>query len=374
MKIGFDAKRLFNNFTGLGNYSRFLLNALCAHYPDNEYWLYTPKVRTHPEIDAIINLPNVKIQRPSPVLTPLKLGGVWRTIRLATHAHRNGAQVFHGLSNELPMTKPDGLKTVVTVHDLIFKRFPEYYSSIDIRIYSWKLHEACRSADGIVAVSQQTAEDIADYLKIDSDRISVIHQGCHPVYEQTCTSEQKAAVKQKYELPDDFILNVGTIEERKNTLTLLKALVAGKIDMPVVIVGRPTLYLKVLMKYIELHHLENQVHFLPNVSFTDLPAIYQSASVFVYPSIFEGFGIPIVEAITSGLPVITSTGSCFAEAGGPATLYVPHDQPGEIAEAIRRVMSDATLRAQMLATSKAHIRQFQPGVIAEKMMGLYQSL
>lgn len=374
MRIGFDAKRLFNNFTGLGNYSRFVVEALSRTYPENEYWLYTPKARQHADVDAVLQLPNVKTQLPPAVVAPLKLGSFWRSMRIAKHAHRNDVQLFHGLSNELPLSIPKDLKTVVTIHDLIFKRYPQFYNPVDVRIYSWKLHEACQAADKIVAISQQTKEDIVEYLDIDDQKIEVIYQGCHPIFKKEYEAADMTRVKAKYQLPDEFILNVGTIESRKNALTIVKALVAANIKLPLVIVGKATLYKSQIEEYCKTHQLQSQVRFIHVVEFSDLPLIYRAAKVFVYPSLFEGFGIPIVEAIASRVPVISSTGSCFSEAGGPDCLYVDPKNDEQLGQAILKVLSNPEQSHTMTARSFQFIQRFEPDIIATDLMRVYREL
>ena len=374
MRIGFDAKRFFNNFTGLGNYSRFVVEALSHHYPENEYWLYTPKARQHADVDALLQLSNVKTKLPSAVVAPLKLGSIWRSMHVAKLAHRNGVQLFHGLSNELPLSIPKDLKTVVTIHDLIFKRYPQFYNPVDVRIYSWKFHEACLSADRIVAISQQTKEDIMHYLNISEDKIDVIYQGCHPIFKKEYSAEEQARVKQKYQLPAEFILNVGTIESRKNALAIVKAIVAANITLPLVIVGKATLYLRQVQEFIEQHKLSNQVIFIHTVQFLDLPMIYRAAKVFVYPSLFEGFGIPVVEAIASGVQVITSTGSCFSEAGGPDCLYADPTNHEQLGDAMQTVLSNSDQSKKMIERSSQYIQRFEPKVIATDLMRVYSEL
>ena len=371
MRIGFDAKRLFNNFTGLGNYSRFIVNALSETYPENGYVLYAPKLRSHPEVDPLLQKPSIKIHEPSLITSSLRLGSFWRSYNLGDVAAKDGVQIFHGLSNELPLTKPQQLKTVVTVHDLIFKRFPEFYKTIDIKIYDWKLRSACRSADKIIAISKQTADDLIEFLEIDPAKIEIVYQGCHPNFKKVHSLDQLNEVKKRYKLPKEFILNVGTIESRKNVLLLLQTLKHSKHDLPVVIVGRATLYLKQLTDYIIANGLEKRVAFIHNASFADLPAIYQLAKVFVYPSLFEGFGIPIVEAISCGVPVITSQGSCFVEAGGPDCLYVDSKNPKQLAEALNTILSDESIARQMTERSKTYIERFEPTVIATALMNVY---
>jgi len=372
MRIGFDAKRLFNNFTGLGNYSRFVVDAVANQFPEHEYLLYTPRLRDHPETNSYTKNKFV-IREPESVFAK-KFSAVWRSYALGNVAAQDGVSIFHGLSNELPVTKPASLKTVVTVHDLIFKRFPEYYNALDVQIYTWKLKKACASADVVIAISKQTAADLQTFMHVPESKIKVIYQGCHPNFNTIVSEEKKQEVRSKYNLPQIYILYVGTLEQRKNALTLLKAIKQSKNSPPVVLVGKATDYTRQLYDYIKTNQLEQKVSIHHQVAFGDLPAIYQMAHVFVYPSLFEGFGIPIVEAIVSGVPVITSTGSCFDEAGGDGVRYVNPLQTDELISQIELVSSDTELRNKMISTSKEYITQFEPTVIAKNIMQVYQSL
>jgi glycosyltransferase involved in cell wall biosynthesis len=372
VKIGFDAKRLFNNFTGLGNYSRFVINALSVHHEKSEYILYTPKIKSNPDTDFFLNAGNIKIE--SPKGWSKTFNSIWRSYSLGNVAFNDDIRIFHGLSNELPVTKPAGLKTVVTIHDVIFKRYPDFYKPADRAIYDWKFRSACKSADRIIAVSQQTANDVIEFLKADPDKIKVVYQGCHASFNVAYSREQIHLVKQKYNLPDEFILNVGTIESRKNVLLILKSLTQVKERIQLVIVGKPTPYKNELNKFIFENKMEDQVIFIHNAEFNDLPLIYRAANAFVYPSFFEGFGIPIVEAIASGIPVITSTGSCFSEAGGPYCWYVDPARPEELAWAIHKVFTnDAEVRS-CVERSTEYIKHFEPKKIADDLMNTYKSL
>jgi len=372
VKIGFDAKRLFNNYTGLGNYSRFVVRALSESFPENHYHLYTPRTKSNADTQYFLNVGNVVIHTPEGINK--KLSSVWRSYSLGNVAFGDNLKLFHGLSNELPITKPKGLKTIVTIHDVIFKRYPQFYNPIDRVIYDWKFKRACASADKIIAVSQQTANDVIRFLNADPAKIQVIYQGCHPMFKVKYSREQVHIVKQKYNLPDEFILNVGTIESRKNALLILKALTLIKERVPLVIAGRPTSYKDELVQFINQNNLTGQVRFIHNAEFKDLPLIYQAANAFVYPSFFEGFGIPIIEAIASDIPVITSMGSCFAEAGGPDCWYVDPNQPEALASAIQKVFTNDTEVRDRVGKSRQYISRFEPQVIAKDLMKVYQSL
>lgn len=373
MNIGFDAKRAFLNFTGLGNYSRFVIQALQQNYADDHYVLFTPRVKKHPETDSLVSQ-NTSIVTPSGITK--KVSSLWRLMLGGFSSVPKTLDVFHGLSAELPFLLPDSVAKVVTVHDLIFLRFPQFYNPIDVSIYKAKVKSACNRADKIVAISQQTADDIVDYLNIDRDKIEVIYQGCHENFKRAVSADEVSIVKQKYNLPNEYILNVGTIEERKNLGVLVKslALLPETLRIPLVVLGRFTPYTKHVIEEARRLNVLNSIVFLHNASFSDFPAIYKGAKIFVYPSLFEGFGIPLVEAIEVGVPVITSTGSCFHEAAGPSAKYINPHQADELSAALTTILESTQLQQTMVAESKAYIEKFTPEKIAHDFNRLYSDL
>jgi len=370
MRIGFDAKRAFFNRSGLGNYSRTLITQLCALFPENEYILFSPRKPI---------LPNHFPPENSRIVYPLKFpskefSSVWRSAFMGKEIDRQGIRLFHGLSNELPMDiRKSGARSVVTIHDLIFMRFPKLYKPADRMIYENKFRRSCRLADSIVAISEQTKADIVDFFGIHPEKIQVIYQGCSPLYYEKMGENSKNKIRDKYFLPGNYILYLGTIEERKNLLQLLKAKYEYKIDIPLVVVGRPTSYFEKVREYISVNKIKD-VFFLKNLDEHDLPGIYHMADLFVYPSSFEGFGIPILEALNSGVPVITGSGGCMQETGGAHTLYVDPTKPGEIAESINKVLNDSELRNRMVEKGYKHAKLFREVHTAHEMMKLYQKL
>lgn len=374
MHVGFEAKRFFNNFTGLGNYTRFVVSALSTRHPENTYTLFSPRIRRHPEYNAILDSPNVEAIGPKGIYSLLP--SLWRSFGISQTAEAARLDVFHGLSQELPVGLPRRVRKVVTIHDLIFLRYPQYYNPLDVKIYRAKAASACRRADRVIAISHQTAEDIHSFLGTSRNKISVVYQGCHPSFREKASAQTRVEVRKKYDLPERFILNVGTIEERKNLALLVEALSAVGQEIPVklVVVGKPTKYKDDVLVKARTLNVENQIRFLHNVSFEDLPAIYQMAEVFVYPSRFEGFGIPLVEAIESGIPVISSTGSCFREAAGPHSLYADPSDSAQLAGHIQTVLTNTKVREQMTTGSTLFVRRFEPSVIADELMREYSLL
>ena len=164
------------------------------------------------------------------------------------------------------------------------------------------------------------------------------------------------------------------MEPRKNQLLILKAMASGSIDLPLVIAGKETAYMKTLQQYAREHGLEKRVIWLPNFPDEALPALYQSATVFVFPSLYEGFGIPIVEALVSGLPVIAATGSCLEESGGPGSLYIDPRKEDELADGITALLDDEGRRKDMIAKGLEHARQFSDSAIHQRLNNIYKNL
>jgi glycosyltransferase involved in cell wall biosynthesis len=370
MHIGYDAKRAFLNNTGLGNYSRWLIRSMVTQFPDNQYNLYTPKVKANSHSQLLQKLPNTKTVTASGPL----FSSWWRTRGVVKNLKRDGVQLYHGLSHELPLgIKQSGVKSVLTVHDVIFMRFPQYYGVIDRVLYRAKLQYACKVADKIIAISQKTKEDLIELLNVKATQIEVIYQGCDPAFTLNQSDAQKNLVKKRYSLPKKYLLTVGTIEERKNLLLLVKALAHTRIGMPLIVVGRATPYLNEIKAYINSNNLTGRVTFLHEVNFEDLPALYQLATAFVYPSRYEGFGIPVLEALNSGTPVIAAKGSCLEEAGGPDSLYVDPNNEQELVKHINRVWSNPALRQHMIIKGFDYARNFDHAKLSAQIMNLYQN-
>jgi len=368
MNIGYEAKRIFHNRSGLGNYGRDLVRMLSTYHPENTYYLYNPKPARHrlfqPETAQVVErLPRSRTDR--------FFYNLWRQSNVINDLQNDDIQLFHGLSGELPIgLSRQGINSVVTIHDLIFLRYPELYTRVDRTIYFHKFKYAARHADRIIAISEQTKRDLVEFLKVDENRITVIYQGCHPAFKRRYTAADKQAVRDKYRLPQDFILNVGTIETRKNALSIIKAI--EQLDVHLVIAGKKTPYVRELVAYLEEKQFTARVSFVHGASMDDLAVLYQAALLFVYPSLFEGFGIPIIEALYSGVPVITSNTGCFSEAGGPHSRYVSPTDSEELSDAIQAVLTNSALRQGMIDRGLIYSQNFNDDRIADQLMALYR--
>lgn len=367
MRIGFDAKRALHNTTGLGNYARDLLRMLHRHAPEHELYAYSPRPgRVAFDLGERFHLcfPATALGRAFPAL--------WRQAGIARDLRRDGIRLFHGLTMELPLgIERSGVASVVTIHDLIFERFPELYSPIDRRIYSWKARGAVKRADLVLAVSEQTRLDLVERYGVPPGKVRVVYQGCREIFKSAPSPGVVEAARRRFELPERFVLNVGTVEPRKNLLAAVRA-VEGIPGVSLVAVGRPTAYAREVLDRVRARGLGDRVRLLSGVSMPELAALYRLAGALVYPSLFEGFGLPILEALFSGTPVVTSRGGCFGEVGGPGSAYVDPEDPGEIRAALEAVLSDPARREAMRRAGLAHAERFRDEVIVRDLLAAYQ--
>ncbi|MFC2439268.1 MAG: glycosyltransferase family 4 protein [Segatella maculosa] len=366
--IGYDAKRIVRNATGLGSYGRTLINDLAPLMPDTELRLYAPDAGRDELRGQILPRENVSFSHPR--LHFRLQRDLWRMYGVVNNLKRDGVRIYHGLSGELPCgLSKAGIPGVVTVHDLIFLRHPEFYPPIDVFFYKWKFRQMLREATRIIAISACTRRDILAYSDFPEDRIDVVYQSCGTRFCRPVSPDSLEEARQKYRLPAHYILNVGTVEARKNILLGIRALSQLPDELHLVVVGRQTSYQKQLDAAIKELGLAQRVHFLQGVPNALLPAIYRQAEAFVYPSRYEGFGIPIIEAIQSGLPVVAAKGSCLEEAGGPDCLYVKPDDVRGMAGALLVAMN--TQKTERIRRSQDYVKRFENHDVAAQVISVY---
>lgn len=380
MKIGFDAKRAFQNRTGLGNYSRTLLTSLMHHYPDHEYALFAPKKT---------NLfPAGAYQVITPDWQPAKtLSALWRSRWMKRDLMQTGVSMYHGLSNELPAgIRKTGIPSVVTIHDLIFEKHPAFYHNSEVWIYKKKFRAACRNADLVLATSEHTKKDILELYNISPDRVVVCYQSCDPLFWQQAPQETSRSVKEKYNLPSSYFLYLGSIIARKDLLTVCKAMkqMQSQCDIPLVVIGEGKGYKKEVQWWLRENGLQQQVLFLSEqqkvmadpdyLSGADFRAIYHHAMAFIYPSVYEGFGIPVLEAMASQTPVIAANATSLPEVGGNAALYFNPGQPGELADLMVRLAGNTSFREERIQAGSIQAQQFSAKRCADDVMKAYNSM
>lgn len=380
MNFGFDAKRAFHNSTGLGHYSRTLIRSLAEYFPEHQYYLFNPKQSD----EFVIKGKNIHEVQPSGFLHKT-LPALWRSSGVIKELSKKGIDIYHGLSNELPLELHKmGIASVVTIHDLIFERYPDQYAKIDTEIYKKKFSYACRHADKVIAISEQTKRDIMEFYKTPEEKIRVCYQSCDPAFGQVVTEKVKQQVREKYVLPKEYFLYVGSVIERKNLLGICQAMVLMRreLSIPLVVVGDGGKYKRQVREFIKENGMEDEVIFLSEyplakvsssyLQFADFPAIYQMATAMIYPSFFEGFGIPVLEALWSRLPVITSNVSCLPEAGGDGAYYVDPARAEEIATGMKKIYGDKEFAAALVQKGWRHAQNFTQQACAAAVMDVYQ--
>jgi len=382
MNIGFDAKRAFHNQTGLGHYSRTLIHSLAKYYSEHQYFLFNPRR------SSLFHFEEENVHEILPGHFPANLfTAAWRSSWIKKDLRKCKIDLYHGLSHEVPMgIQGINIKSVVTIHDLIHERYPEQYNSIDVKIYDKKFRYACQHADKIIAISEQTKKDILEFYGTPAGRIAVTYQSCNPSFAELLPDSERRAIQLKYELPPKFFLYVGSVIERKNLLNVCKAvfILRNETDTPLVVVGDGGKYKQQVKDFIRQNDLEKKIIFLSERSSAissktfqsgeDLPAIYQLATAMIYPSFFEGFGIPVLEALWSGLPVITSNISSLPEVGGSAVYYVNPQSAEEIAEGMKKIGHDQQFANELRQKGWLQARKFSQQNCAEAVMRVYNEV
>lgn len=369
--VGMDGKRAVENNTGLGNYSRYTLNMMSLAFPGTRFRLYAPRHRDNERLEPLLARENVDI---SYARTSFGAAGraLWRTVDMPVELGRDGVAVYHGLSNELPLTIGRVCPSVVTIHDLIYRRCPADYTAIDRRLYDFKYGRSARIANRVIAISECTRRDLISDYQTDPAKIDVIYQGIDPIFTLDIPTTKKQEVRARYRLPQTYIACVGTVQPRKNQLLVVKAMAQLPESVYLVLVGRMSGdYGNKVKAEIARLGLADRVLNLEGIPFADLPAVYADAAVSVYPSRYEGFGLPVVESITAGTPVVAATGSCLEEAGGDGAVYIHPDDVTALASEIMHIMDDRIFRDKLVRHGRNHVKKFSADNFAKATMAAY---
>lgn len=373
MKIVIDLTRTVQRHAGLGRYAEELARALVAlESGDDLRIFYTdPLGRTPPPpLDALPRRALRWSNKP------------WRmTALLASYAHIpmdrlfGDADVFHATEHLLPPLRR--IRSVFTLHDLAFLRYPQAHLPSNRWFLRLMMPRFLRSADAIICVSEFSKRDALAAYSLDESKLHVISEGVHPRFRPIRDPDVLAAVRARYQLPAQFILFVSTIEPRKNLPALWEAygalLSEGRAQKLVVVGQKGWLYQATFSRLRELG-LEDQVLFPGYVADEDLPAIYSLAQCFCFPSLLEGFGLPPLEAMACGCPVVSSNAASLPEVCGDAALLVPPTDVAALTSALRRVLDDPALRDLLGARGLRQAARFTWRAAAEKTLAVYRSV
>lgn len=373
--IGFDARYANTGNTTLSSYARFVIEAMADACPRYGYFrMYVTDPDKHSEYELLTRRHNVESMAPDGGFWR-KVPWLWRTWPIGRDMERGDVELYHSLTESLPLgLARRNIRSIVTIHSLDFLTLDKLYNPTESALRRIAMASSIARADRVVAVSECVKEGIIRYFGTDRDKIDVIYRNCHPRFSETITEEQKASVKERYQLPDRYLLATGTQSPRKNLGILVEALALIDNDIHLVLVGRKTSHTATLTARAKSLGIADRVHLIHTFTEEDIPAIYSLASLYLQPSLYEGFATTIVEAITVGLPVIAARGSSLEEAGGPDSIYVEPSDGVELASEIERVLGDEQLARCMVMRGKEYITRFRPEVIAYNILNSYRRI
>jgi glycosyltransferase involved in cell wall biosynthesis len=375
MKIGFDAKRFFFNHSGLGNYSRMLIESLFKYFPENEYVLYSDRLdtldRAHPDALRILKLYVDNRSDGSDLYTLVMVDAPkwWRTLGMGKRAAQDGVEVFHGLSNELPWDLPASVAGVCTIHDVIFKEFPFYYPRIDRLIYDFKTKKAIQNASRLIMTSQATQSQVEKYYPNAKGRSVVVYQAVDPAF------YGDGHVQRTRETNAPYFVYQSSFTQRKNHAVLVDAfaLIQHQTDWNLTLIGLNGPTLAAVQLQIEKLGLGNRITCLVDQSRQEMIDCVTGAAGFVYPSLNEGFGIPLAESLAAGLPMAVSNISVFRELTEDLPVYFHPNKAEEMASAMISITTAEEQTRQRLKQSTLQSK-IDPKTIAEQLIRVYSDL
>jgi glycosyltransferase involved in cell wall biosynthesis len=365
MKIAIDVHSLGTQSGGNETYYRQLLSGLADDKSDNQYDLFYTHAAALEQDHGDHRFRFEKI----PTNPIVRICGV-----LPHLLRKIKPDIFHCQYILPPLTKT---KSVLTVHDLAHEHFPESFHPVEAARMKTLVHWSAKRATHILTVSEFSAVDIAKRFNISRKKITVAYQAASPVFQPRDKGRCREHIARVFGIEDPFILYVGRIQARKNLLRLVEAYHRVRqqgITSKLVIVGKKDWQAEQLLEKIKQLGLENSVVFPGYVPFDDLPLFYNAAELFIFPSIFEGFGLPVIESMASGVPTITSFGSSLEEVAGDGAFLVDPFDTGAIADALGKILTDAQFREQLAARGLKRSAIFERGMLAKKALEVYQSL
>lgn len=368
MKIGWNVTLLKNNLSGVGNYIEKVIKKInCMNTRNNLVLFGTDNNYNYKKLnfkDEII-LSN-KIISDSKILRI-----IWEQIILPLKSKKQQIDILHCPAHVIPLFSSQ--ITVVTVHDLAFKLFPKTFRWQN-RIYlNLIVPLSIKRADMIIAVSKNTKEDIVKEYGINPDKIKVIYNGVNDKYKPIKNKKTTNKLKEKYKLPKNYILYLGTLEPRKNIKRLIKAFdKLNHNDLKLVIAGGKGWLYDDIFKLVKTLNLENKIIFTGYIDEEDIVPLYSSATIFIYPSLYEGFGLPPLEAMACGTPVITSNISSLPEVVGDAAITVDPYDINDIASSIRQILNNKILQEDLRKKGLQQAQKFSWEKTAEETLKLYK--
>ncbi len=364
MRIGIDARLVYYSQAGIGQYILHLVNSLAEVDRENEYVL----LQSRKDDTTILRQPNF---RRVSLWTPSH--HYLERYSLNIELMRLGLDVLHS-PDFIPPHKPS-CKSVITVHDLAFLLYPHFLTRESARYYG-HIDQAVRWTDHIISVSESTKRDTIQYLGVSEDKITVVYEAANPIFCPIDRAEARQQVRNRHGVDAPYILFVSTIEPRKNVPTLIRAvwqlLECYKADVHLVLAGGKGWLFEDAFATVEELKLDSRVHFVGRVTSEDLLALYNAAELLAHPAFYEGFGLPPLEAMACGLPVVVSNVASLPEVVGDAGLLIdPHDVD-ELTVAMWRVLNEPDLRQEMRTRGLQQAARFSWERAARETLNIYR--
>ncbi|MBN1993929.1 MAG: glycosyltransferase family 4 protein [Anaerolineae bacterium] len=370
--IGLDYTAAIRQSAGIGRYTREMVKALAQLDPETQYRLFVADVG---KIFAL-SPPGPNFAWRTTRLSERWLARLWYRLRLPVWIQywTGPLDLFHAPDFVLPPVKP-GTPTFVTIHDLSFVRQPEtVMPGMEAHLNRWVPHSV-KKASHVIAVSEATRQDLIDLYRTPPEKITTLYHGVTPDFKPVTEPADLLAIRQKYGLADrPFVLSVSTIQPRKNYRRLIQAFARINPSFSLVIGGSKGWHYADIFAEVARLGLEGRVHFPGFIPDADLPALYSAAILFVYPSLYEGFGLPLLEAMACGTPVIASNQSSLPEVVGQAGLLVDPYDVAALAAAMSNILADPNLRQTLAQAGQVQAKKFTWEKTATRLLALYHQL
>ncbi len=374
MRIGFDVRPFLKEETGVGIYFKNLLFHLAQVDPANEYYLLSSSYKDRFPPQKIPPFTNKRFRDfhfPVSVVNFFWYKLSWPPL---DHFFRTELDLTHSAT---PIILPTKGKKIVTVHDLFFMDFPRMTDRETRKILRCRIDRSLLRSDGIVAVSQFTKNQILERFAVEEEKVKVIYHGLETSLNDEISPEEIEEMKERYSLPTSFILFVGAIEPRKNLLNLIETLriIHRKHEkIPLLIVGQHGSDSRNLEKKIEKEKLEAWIKIMGYLPDKEVRIFYRLASVFALPSLCEGFGFPLLEAMASNLPIAASQTSAIPEIAQSAALYFRPEDPEDMAEKIILALEDENVRQNLIAKGRKRVLKFNWKRTALETLNFYKDV
>jgi glycosyltransferase involved in cell wall biosynthesis len=371
MRIGIDATAVPPKPMGAGLYIIYLIQELGKLESDHEFTVFAQEY-LRPHLEGQVS-DQIQIHWLKNMSVPRRL--VWEQTTFPRLIRQLHLDLLHTPHYTKPLSHP--VPTVVTYHDMIFFIHPEKHTLAKRYFFPWMMRRSSKKADIIISDSESTRLDAMRFLDIPPEKIITVHLGYQEIFRRITDQAQLSAIRQQYRLPEKFIFYAGAIEPRKNVpllLTVFEKLVQQGIPHDLVLAGGLGWLYEDVLAQIDSMQARDRVHRVGHVPYKDLPTFYNLADVFVYPSVYEGFGLPPLEGMACGTPVITSNISSMPEFVGDAGILVPPDDEGALLGAVQRVLTDQVLRQRLREAGPQRAANFTWKHTAQKTLDIYQQV